>query len=119
MLLLRKAAIMRKCPFCSKENYKEKYFCEACGSYLGSEHPDGLPPSPSDKAKALMQKQASTAPAKKRSRKEPEYVRLYHGPKVKKSTAKWLEKKQANASTVLFGILGFMLLLYLCGLVNR
>jgi len=53
-------------------------------------------------------------PAKKKNKKTPEYVRLYHGPLVKKSTAKWLEKRQESASMVLFAIMAVMLLIALC-----
>jgi len=48
--------------------------------------------------------------AKRKTKKVTEYVRLYHGPIVKKSTANWLERKDANASRLLLGIIGFMVL---------
>jgi len=99
---------MRKCPFCGKENSEEKYYCEDCDSYLGSKHPEGPPPEASDKAKQRLR----PVPAKQkivRPRKAPEYVKLYHGGYVKRSTYNWLQKKNADASRTMFVILGIML----------
>jgi hypothetical protein len=107
---------MRKCPFCGKENYKEKYFCETCGSYMGSEHVDGLPPIASEKIKAQAQKSSVSSPQKrvsKKRQKSPEYVKLYHGGIVKKSTYNWLKKKDEETGRFILVFLGVMLFLAL------
>jgi hypothetical protein len=104
---------MRICPYCGKENRKEKYFCENCGSYMGSHYAVGHPPVASPAAKAQMDKEANSTTTKRKPRKTTEYVQLYHGPKVKKSTARWLERKQEDASRWLFVIIGLGLLLAL------
>ena|SRR3990170_1742315 len=104
---------MRKCPYCAKENYKEKYFCENCGSYMGSYYAGGHPPVASPAAKAQIRKESSSIHTRRKPRKTTEYVQLYHGPKVKKSTARWLERKQEDASRWLFVIIGLGLLIAL------
>lgn len=55
-----------------------------------------------------------TSSKRTRTKKEPEYVQLYHGPRVKKSTAKWLERQQESATIVLFAIIAVMLAIALC-----
>ena len=80
---------------------------------MGSPYPGGLPPIASSTAKAQMQKEASSTHKKRRPRKTAEYVQLYHGPKVRKSTARWLERKQEDASRWLFVIIGLGLLIAL------
>jgi hypothetical protein len=85
---------MKKCPFCATENVTEKYFCEKCGSYMGSEHSDGLPPAGTELGKAL-----------KKQKKPVEYVHLYHGRSMKKSTYDWLQKKNAGADGLIWGLI--------------
>jgi hypothetical protein len=95
---------MKKCTKCGVENRNARIFCESCNSYLPR----------SDQAIALEKNLQSPTPVKKKTRKSPEYVRLHHGPIVKKSTAKWIEKKQENASIILLGIIAIMLAIAIC-----
>jgi hypothetical protein len=50
---------------------------------------------------------------KRKKSKGPEYVQLYHGPIVKRSTYNWLKKKDADASRAILVWLGLGLLLAL------
>lgn len=59
------------CPVCKTENSEEEKYCVKCGNIL--------PLSPKKPGR--------------RHAKQEEYVQLYHGPKVKKSTAKKIEQK--------------------------
>jgi len=93
---------MRKCPFCGKENSDEKYWCSDCDSYLGSKHPMGDPPEPSEKAK----NQARLQRTKQKPRKEIVYVQISHGRKMKKSTYDWLQKRDAPAIRMIWVFLG-------------
>ena len=69
------------------------------------------PPGHVENNIGLQKSGKNIVPPKRKTRKPPEYVKLYHGPRVKKSNAKWLERQDANAARLFFGILGFMLLL--------
>jgi hypothetical protein len=90
---------MKKCPFCGEEKQLSEYGCQVCGSFLGDEE-TGLSPSANEKGLArLREKQNGT---KRKVSKTTEYVRLYHGLRVKKSTAEWLGKKDEEASSWLF-----------------
>ena len=71
-------------------------------------------PSVLSENKVIQKSGKNNEPPKRKTEKEPEYVQLYHGPKVKKSTAKWLDKQQESASRVLFAIIAVMLLIALC-----
>ncbi len=105
---------MKKCPFCEKEDYTEKYFCEACGSYMGSDHPEGLPPSPSAAIKAQRQMSPSATPPERKprkTRKQPEYVWLRNGRLMKKSTYNWLQKKDEAVGRFFLVFLGVSIFL--------
>jgi hypothetical protein len=52
----------------------------------------------------------NAVPSKSKTRKATEYVQLYHGPKVKKSTAIWLQRKQDDASRFFLVGLGLLVL---------
>jgi hypothetical protein len=111
---LDRDVVMKKCPYCAKENLTEKYYCGNCGSYMGSDVPGGLPAHPSIKAKMMYISNPKTTKKKPgRTYKTPEYVQLYHGPKVKRSTYNWLKKKDADVSRVILVWLGLGLLLAL------
>jgi hypothetical protein len=51
---------------------------------------------------------------RRRTQKEPEYVQLYHGGRVKKSTVKWFDRQQESATMIVWAILAAMLAIALC-----
>jgi len=78
------------------------------------------PPELSSKAKELIQKQGKlpkktiSKPVKPKKTRLPEYVQLYHGPLVKRSTYNWMKKRDENGVWLVVGIALFIALVKGC-----
>ena len=90
---------MKKCQHCGAENSNERIVCENCDHYL---------PTPKLEPQSLKVQEPKE--------QSPEYVQLYYGPKVKKSTYEWMQQKDRNAGIF---VLGWILLFLLCVLFSR
>jgi hypothetical protein len=87
---------VKKCPYCRARNDNDAPVCKDCFSPLTRAEVIPDPPKPKKKSKP---------------RKAPEYVRLYHGPLVKRSTYNWIQNKNREAGRNTLLVIGFMILI--------
>jgi hypothetical protein len=86
---------MKKCPNCDAANSNNSTHCFYCEHSLAA------------------------APRVKAPRQRAEKVKLYHGPWVSKSTARWLARKNQGCSWLPWALFVFMVAVALAGWIGK